>query len=225
MPPVAPSRGRAYSSGTSFAPRCRASSPWRNSAYFRPVPVLKMTTSSESVIQPIPQIAISNTLRAAVVGWAKTLAGEVAKEMGMTPGAIYVAKSRVLRRLREEAAGFSGGGAGHARALHERHRDAAARKKVGDGRADDPGADGSGRGLLTYSSENTMKMINTLMASAAIVTSSHAAAATPLAQLALGVDAPLCARGLRMQLARFGNEFAGAVAIDAAGAYIDQMLW
>lgn len=36
--------------------------------------------ASESVIQPIPQIAISNTLRSAVIGWAKTLAGEVAGE-------------------------------------------------------------------------------------------------------------------------------------------------
>ena len=36
--------------------------------------------ASESVIQPIAQIAISNTLRSAVIGWAKTLAGEVAGE-------------------------------------------------------------------------------------------------------------------------------------------------
>jgi RNA polymerase sigma-70 factor (ECF subfamily) len=31
---------------------------------------------------------------------------EVAAELGMTPGAVYVAKSRVLRRLREEFAGL-----------------------------------------------------------------------------------------------------------------------
>src|ERR1700687_4580614 len=36
-----------------------------------------LNVASESVIQPIPQIAISNSLRGAVVGWAKTLAGEV----------------------------------------------------------------------------------------------------------------------------------------------------
>jgi acetyl esterase len=37
-------------------------------------------------------------------------------------------------------------------------------------------ADGFGRGVLTYPRENTMEMINTLMASAAIVTSAHAGA-------------------------------------------------
>jgi 3-oxoacyl-[acyl-carrier protein] reductase len=54
--------------------------------------------ASESVVQPIPQIAISNTLRGAVIGWAKTLAGEVARD-GVTvntllPGAF--ATDRVL---------------------------------------------------------------------------------------------------------------------------------
>jgi len=53
---------------------------------------------SESVVQPIPQIAISNTLRGAMVGWAKTLAGEVARD-GVTvntllPGAF--ATDRVM---------------------------------------------------------------------------------------------------------------------------------
>ena len=33
---------------------------------------------SSGVIQPIPNLGVSNALRAAVVGWAKTLAGEVA---------------------------------------------------------------------------------------------------------------------------------------------------
>src|SRR5262245_25051443 len=33
-------------------------------------------------------------------------AADVAKELNMSPGAVYVAKSRVLRRLREEAAGL-----------------------------------------------------------------------------------------------------------------------
>jgi 3-oxoacyl-[acyl-carrier protein] reductase len=36
--------------------------------------------ASESVIQPIAAIGISNTLRASVVGWAKTLAGEVSRD-------------------------------------------------------------------------------------------------------------------------------------------------
>jgi RNA polymerase sigma factor (sigma-70 family) len=36
-------------------------------------------------------------------------AAEAAAELGMSPGAVYVAKSRVLRRLREEAAGLIDG--------------------------------------------------------------------------------------------------------------------
>src|SRR5579884_3481884 len=39
-----------------------------------------INVASESVVQPIPRIAISNTLRASVVGWAKTLAGEVGRD-------------------------------------------------------------------------------------------------------------------------------------------------
>jgi 3-oxoacyl-[acyl-carrier protein] reductase len=42
---------------------------------------------SSGVIQPIPNLVISNALRAAVVGWAKTLAGEVAGE-GITVNCI-----------------------------------------------------------------------------------------------------------------------------------------
>jgi 3-oxoacyl-[acyl-carrier protein] reductase len=38
---------------------------------------------SSGVIQPIANLAVSNALRAAVVGWAKTLASEVA-EAGIT---------------------------------------------------------------------------------------------------------------------------------------------
>jgi 3-oxoacyl-[acyl-carrier protein] reductase len=58
------------------------------------------------VIQPIPQIAISNTLRSAVVGWAKTLAGEVARD-GVTvntllPGAFET--DRVLQVQRATSA-------------------------------------------------------------------------------------------------------------------------
>jgi 3-oxoacyl-[acyl-carrier protein] reductase len=36
--------------------------------------------ASESVVQPIAAIGISNTLRSSVVGWAKTLSGEVARD-------------------------------------------------------------------------------------------------------------------------------------------------
>jgi 3-oxoacyl-[acyl-carrier protein] reductase len=65
-----------------------------------------LNVASESVIQPIPQIAISNTLRAAVVGWAKTLANEVARD-GVTvntllPGAFET--DRVLQVQRANSA-------------------------------------------------------------------------------------------------------------------------
>jgi len=39
-----------------------------------------INVASESVVQPIAAIGMSNTLRGSVVGWAKTLAGEVARE-------------------------------------------------------------------------------------------------------------------------------------------------
>jgi 3-oxoacyl-[acyl-carrier protein] reductase len=63
-----------------------------------------INVASESVVQPIPQIAISNTLRGAVIGWAKTLAGEVARD-GVTvntllPGAF--ATDRVMSVQRSQ---------------------------------------------------------------------------------------------------------------------------
>jgi len=42
---------------------------------------------SSGVIEPIPNLAISNTIRPALVGWGKTLAGEVGKH-GITVNAI-----------------------------------------------------------------------------------------------------------------------------------------
>jgi 3-oxoacyl-[acyl-carrier protein] reductase len=42
---------------------------------------------SSGVVEPIPNLAISNTIRPALVGWGKTLAGEVAKH-GVTVNAI-----------------------------------------------------------------------------------------------------------------------------------------
>jgi 3-oxoacyl-[acyl-carrier protein] reductase len=42
---------------------------------------------SSGVVQPIPNLGISNALRSALVGWAKTLAGEVASE-GITVNCI-----------------------------------------------------------------------------------------------------------------------------------------
>ncbi|SEQ28442.1 3-oxoacyl-[acyl-carrier protein] reductase [Faunimonas pinastri] len=51
---------------------------------------------SSGVQQPIPNLGISNTLRASIIGWAKTLAGEVAAD-GVTvnsvvPGRIHTAR-------------------------------------------------------------------------------------------------------------------------------------
>jgi 3-oxoacyl-[acyl-carrier protein] reductase len=39
-----------------------------------------MAVVSSGVIEPIPNLAVSNAIRAALVGWAKTLAGEVARQ-------------------------------------------------------------------------------------------------------------------------------------------------
>jgi 3-oxoacyl-[acyl-carrier protein] reductase len=46
-----------------------------------------ITIVSSGVIQPIPNLGVSNALRAAVVGWSKTLAGEVAAD-GVTVNAV-----------------------------------------------------------------------------------------------------------------------------------------
>lgn len=55
-----------------------------------------LTVTSSGVIQPIPNLAMSNTLRSALVGWSKSLAGEVAGQ-GITanilvPGRIHTAR-------------------------------------------------------------------------------------------------------------------------------------
>ena len=52
-----------------------------------------LTCTSSGVVQPIPNLGISNTLRASLVGWSKTLANEVAAD-GVTvnvlvPGRIH----------------------------------------------------------------------------------------------------------------------------------------
>ena len=51
-----------------------------------------LNVASISVVEPITAIGVSNTLRSAIVGWAKTLASETARD-GITvntilPGAI-----------------------------------------------------------------------------------------------------------------------------------------
>lgn len=70
-----------------------------------------INVASESVVQPIPQIAISNTLRGAVVGWAKTLAGEVARDgitvNTMLPGAFETDRVLQIQRASSAQQGLS----------------------------------------------------------------------------------------------------------------------
>lgn len=59
-----------------------------------------ITSSSSGVVTPIPNLAISNTLRLALLGWSKSLAGEVARH-GITvnvvaPGRIATQRVRAL---------------------------------------------------------------------------------------------------------------------------------
>lgn len=65
-----------------------------------------ITSASSGVISPIPNLAISNTLRSALVGWSKTLSNEVAKN-GITvnvilPGRIATARIGQLDQARAE---------------------------------------------------------------------------------------------------------------------------
>jgi 3-oxoacyl-[acyl-carrier protein] reductase len=66
---------------------------------------------SSGVLQPIPNLAVSNALRMAVVGWAKTLAGEVARD-GVTinclaPGRIATDRVAELDQGRAQREGIS----------------------------------------------------------------------------------------------------------------------
>src|SRR5271166_3771986 len=70
-----------------------------------------LNVASSSVVEPIPAIGVSNTLRSAIVGWAKTLAGEVARD-GVTvntllPGLIATDRALSLARSHAERAGIS----------------------------------------------------------------------------------------------------------------------
>jgi len=70
-----------------------------------------INVASESVVQPIAIIGISNTLRASVVGWAKTLSGEVARE-GITvntllPGPFATDRIASVTRMRAQKENIS----------------------------------------------------------------------------------------------------------------------
>ncbi len=70
-----------------------------------------LTVASSGVIEPIPGLALSNTLRPALAGWSKTLASEVA-EYGITsnlllPGSIMTDRLKSLDAAAAERSGRS----------------------------------------------------------------------------------------------------------------------
>jgi len=70
-----------------------------------------ITSTSSGIVSPIPNLGVSNTLRMALVGWSKTLAGEVARD-GVTvnvilPGRIATARIRSLDEARAAREGKS----------------------------------------------------------------------------------------------------------------------
>jgi len=70
-----------------------------------------ITSTSSGVIAPIPNLGLSNALRSALVGWSKTLAGEVARD-GVTvnvvvPGRIATGRIQRLDEARAEREGRS----------------------------------------------------------------------------------------------------------------------
>jgi 3-oxoacyl-[acyl-carrier protein] reductase len=70
-----------------------------------------VTIASSGVVQPIPNLVISNTLRSSLVGWSKTLASEVAKD-GITvnlvlPGRINTDRLGELDAANAKAQGKS----------------------------------------------------------------------------------------------------------------------
>ncbi len=70
-----------------------------------------LTVASSGVIEPIPGLALSNTLRPALAGWSKTLASEVA-QYGVTsnlllPGSIFTDRLKSLDAATAERSGRS----------------------------------------------------------------------------------------------------------------------
>ncbi|MDE3720429.1 SDR family oxidoreductase [Nocardiopsis sp. N85] len=95
-----------------------------------------ITSTSSGPIAPIPTLGVSNTLRASLHSWSKTVSGEVAAD-GVTanvivPGRIATARTDALDRARAEREG---------RTAAEVERDAAATIPVGRyGRVEEYGA-------------------------------------------------------------------------------------
>ena len=64
-----------------------------------------LNIASSSVVEPIPVLGLSNSLRSAVVGWAKTLAGEVGRD-GITVNTLLpgvLATDRIMQVNRAQA--------------------------------------------------------------------------------------------------------------------------
>ena len=62
--------------------------------------------ASSGVVQPIPNLVVSNTLRSSLVGWAKTLSAEVAKD-GITVNVILPGRIETDRTAELDAANAS----------------------------------------------------------------------------------------------------------------------
>ena len=68
-----------------------------------------VSVASTSIVEPFPSLAISNSLRAALAGWMKTLSGQVARD-GVTvnmllPGSFATERIDTLNRRSAEARG------------------------------------------------------------------------------------------------------------------------
>jgi len=76
-----------------------------------------LTVISSGVTQPIPILGVSNTLRGALVGWSKTLSGEVAKD-GVTSNVLVPGRidTERVRKTDEAVAAKEGIGVEEARA-------------------------------------------------------------------------------------------------------------
>ena len=62
-----------------------------------------LTVASTGVVQPIPNLVISNALRSSIVGWSKTLSGEVAKE-GITVNVVLPGRIKTDRTTEIDSA-------------------------------------------------------------------------------------------------------------------------
>ena len=62
-----------------------------------------LAVASTGVVQPIPNLVISNALRSSIVGWSKTLAGEVARE-GITVNVVLPGRIKTDRTTEIDSA-------------------------------------------------------------------------------------------------------------------------